>query len=143
GFAVLAGRDEVCQSIAGNTNGEMESKSGILYVLAPPYTLHVPPAFIQAVNIATPEYSWAQSLVVAMHSIKLAFGDNVTYSEIPLEQAAAELDSLRRQHYLASTTPSSKYDLADCRVLHSRDVTGPTAVAGWRNCVSGEPMIRH
>ena len=102
----------------------------------------MPPAFIQAVNIATSEYSWAQSLVVAMHSMKLAFGDNVTYTEIPLEQAADELDALRRQHSIASTTPWSKYFLANCRALHSREVTGPTAVAGWKSYVSGEPMIR-
>ncbi|MFM7979938.1 MAG: hypothetical protein ACKPKO_11550, partial [Candidatus Fonsibacter sp.] len=59
------------------------------------------------------EYSWAQSLVVAMHSVKLAYGDNVTYSEVSLEDAADELDSFRRRHNLASTTPSSKYYLAN------------------------------
>ena len=55
-----------------------KSKGGILYELAPPYTLQVPLGFVQALNIATPEYSWAQSLVVAMHSIKLAYEDTVT-----------------------------------------------------------------
>ncbi|MFM7987112.1 MAG: hypothetical protein ACKPKO_48155 [Candidatus Fonsibacter sp.] len=103
-----------------------------MYELAPPYTLQVPPAFVQAINIATPEYSWAQSLVVAMHSIRIAFEDTVTYSEIPLEQVADELGSLRRRHCWASTTPSSKYYLANCRVLHSREVSGPTAVAGLK-----------
>ncbi|MFM7980201.1 MAG: hypothetical protein ACKPKO_12875, partial [Candidatus Fonsibacter sp.] len=63
--------------------------------------------------------------------------------EIPLELAADELDTLRRRCCLASTTPSSRYYLANCRVLHSRDVSGPTAVAGWKNYVSGEPMVKN
>ncbi|MFM7990116.1 MAG: hypothetical protein ACKPKO_63455, partial [Candidatus Fonsibacter sp.] len=74
-----------------------------------------------ALNMAQPEYTWAQSLVVAMHSVKLAYGDNVTYSEVSLEAAAEELDLFRRQYNLAATTPSSKYYLANCRVLHSRE----------------------
>ncbi|MFM7980270.1 MAG: hypothetical protein ACKPKO_13225, partial [Candidatus Fonsibacter sp.] len=75
--------------------------------------------------------------------VKLAFGENVRYSEVSLEVVANELDSFRRQHNLAATTPSSKYYLANCRVLHSREVTGTTMVVGWRNFVTGEPVIRN
>ncbi|MFM7981103.1 MAG: hypothetical protein ACKPKO_17475, partial [Candidatus Fonsibacter sp.] len=82
-------------------------------------------------------------LVVAMHYVKLAYGDNVTYSEVSLEVAADELDSFRRRYNIASTTPSSKYYLANCRVLHSREVTGTTMVVGWRQFITGEPMIRN
>ncbi|MFM7981736.1 MAG: hypothetical protein ACKPKO_20700 [Candidatus Fonsibacter sp.] len=109
----------------------------------PHYTLNVPPALPGALNMAQPEYSWAQSLAVAMHSVKLAFGDNVTDSEVSLEVAVDELDSFRRQHNLVATTPSSKYYLASCRVLHSREVTGTTMFTGWRQFVTGEPMIRN
>ncbi|MFM7989579.1 MAG: hypothetical protein ACKPKO_60720, partial [Candidatus Fonsibacter sp.] len=56
-----------------------QSWNGICWETAPPYTLHVPPVFRGALNMAQPLFSWAQSLVVAMHYVKLAFGDNVTY----------------------------------------------------------------
>ncbi|MFM7981039.1 MAG: hypothetical protein ACKPKO_17150, partial [Candidatus Fonsibacter sp.] len=49
-----------------------KSSKGIWWEAAPPYTLNVPPAHPRALNIGQPEFSWAQSLVVAMHSIKLA-----------------------------------------------------------------------
>ncbi|MFM7977982.1 MAG: hypothetical protein ACKPKO_01590, partial [Candidatus Fonsibacter sp.] len=81
-------------------------------------------------NMATPEYYWTQSVVVAMHAVRLAFTSYVAYYIVSLVVAVDELDSLRRQYHLVTVTPSSKYDLANCRVLHSREVTGATIVAG-------------
>ena len=37
-----------------------KSKSGLTYQIAPPYTLVVPPAVSESLNLKLPEYSWAQ-----------------------------------------------------------------------------------
>ncbi|MFM7978302.1 MAG: hypothetical protein ACKPKO_03220, partial [Candidatus Fonsibacter sp.] len=73
-----------------------QSSNRIWWETAPPYTLNVPPALPGALSMAQPEFSWAQSLVVAMHSVKIDFGDNVTYSEVSLDVVGDELDSFRR-----------------------------------------------
>jgi hypothetical protein len=36
----------------------------------PPYTLFAPQAYTEAVNLNMIEYSWAQGLVVALHSLR-------------------------------------------------------------------------
>ena len=38
--------------------------------------------------------------------------------------------------------PSSEYYMANCHVLHSVDVRGPTAVSGWKRYVSGQPFVQ-
>ena len=39
--------------------------------MAPPYTLVAPTAYPEVVSLRTPEYSWAQGLVVALHLLRL------------------------------------------------------------------------
>ena len=48
-----------------------KSKQGIIYRIAPPYTLVVPQSYPEAMNLNMPEYSWAQGLIVASHSLRL------------------------------------------------------------------------
>ena len=55
---------------------DWKAKSGT-YRIAPPYTLVVPTAYPEAVNMYTPEYSCAQDLMVALHLLRYAY-NNVT-----------------------------------------------------------------
>ena len=118
------------------------AKSGTTYQIAPPYSLIVPPSFPEAMNMRLPEYSWAQGLLVAVHSLVLAYENATNCPSMTLEKAAGKLDSLRRAHKLNSVPPSWYY-LSNCRSLRSMDVLGPTAVSGWRQFVMGEPFLRN
>ena len=118
------------------------SKSGYVYQIAPPYTLMVPPSFPEAIHMRVPEYSWAQGLLVAVHSLTFAFGNNTNCPSMKLEESAEKLDSLRHVHKIHSV-PAAWFYLSNCRSLHSMDVQGPTAVSGWRQFVTGEPFIRN
>ena len=44
-----------------------------------------------------PEYSWAQGLLVAVHSLVLAYENNTNCPSMKLEEAAEKLDTLRRR----------------------------------------------
>ena len=118
------------------------AKSGSIYQIAPSYTLIVPPSFLEAMNTILPEYSWAQGLLVAVHSLVLAYENDINCPSMTLERAADKLDSLRRVHRLNSV-PLARYYLSNCRSLHSMDVLGPTVVSGWRQFVTGDPFIRN
>ena len=89
-----------------------------------------------------PEYSWAEGLLVAVHSLVLAYENDTNCPSMTLERAAEKLDSLRRVHRFNSVPPAW-YHLSNCRSLHSMDVLGPTVVSGWRQFVTGEPFIRN
>ena len=111
------------------------------YEWAPPCTLVVPAAYPEAMNLNLLEYSWAQGLQLALHSLRLAI-DNVAGGEaLPLEVAVEQLDLFRRVQRL-STIPPSDYYLAHCRTLHTAPASGPTAVAGWKKYARGEPFVR-
>ena len=47
-----------------------------------------------------PEYSWAQGLLVAVHSLMVAYENDTNCPSMTLERAAEKLDSLRRVHKL-------------------------------------------
>ena len=68
-----------------------------------------------------PEYAWAQGLLVAVHSLVLAYENDTKCPSMTLERAAEKLDSLRRVHRLNSMPPSWYY-LSNLRSLHSIDV---------------------
>ena len=87
-----------------------------------------------------PEYSWAQGLIVASHSLRYVFCGNQSCDSMSLAAAAEQLDAIRRTHNL-TMIPSSEYYMANCRVLHSVDVPGPTAVSGWKRYVNGQPFV--
>ena len=87
-----------------------------------------------------PEYSWAQGLLVVVHSLVLAYENDTNCPLMTLERAAEKLDLLRRVHRLNSAPPAWYY-LSTCRLLHSMDVLGPTVVSGRRQYVTGEPFI--
>ena len=116
--------------------------SGSTFQIAPPYTLVVPPSFPEAMNMRLPEYSWAQGLLVVVHSLALAYVHDTNCPSMTLERAAEKLDLLRRVHRLNSAPPAWYY-LSNCRSLHSMDVLGPTVVSGWRQFVTGEPFVRN
>ena len=67
---------------------ETRSKSGWKYKHAPPYNLAVPAAYPEAYNMNLPKYSWAQSLQVALHSLRLAFDSVSGHDPISLEEVA-------------------------------------------------------
>ncbi len=56
------------------------------YRMAPPYTLIVPTAYPEAMNLNMPEYSWAQGLVVVSHALRYVFCNIVTLCHLPLLQ---------------------------------------------------------
>ena len=100
-----------------------------MYRIAPLYTLIVPQAYPEAMNLNMPEYSWAQGLIVASHSLRYVFCDNPSCDFMSLAAAAEQLVAIRRAHNLTMIL-SSEYYMANCRVLHSVDVLGPTGVSG-------------
>ena len=106
---------------------DWKSTKGIVYRLAPPYTLIVPQAYPEAMNLNMPEYYWAQGLIVASHSLRYVLCGNPSCDSMSLAAAAQQLDAIRRTHNL-TMMPSSEYYMATCRVLHSVGVSGPTAV---------------
>ena len=114
---------------------DWKSSRGTVFSIAPPFTLIVPQAYPEAMNLNMPEYSWAQGLIVASHSLRYVFCGNPSCDSMSLAAAAEQLDAIRRTHNL--TIPSSNYYMANCRVLHSVDVPGPTAVSGWKRYVAG------
>ena len=67
-------------------------KHGTRHLAATPYTLVVPPAFLEAINPSILAYSWAQSLLVALHSMRLAFENHTGCERMPLEEVAQQLD---------------------------------------------------
>ena len=111
------------------------------YRMAPPYTLVVPTAYPVAVNINRPEYSWAQGLMVALHSLRYVYCNNPSCDPMPLGAAAEQLDTIRLTHNLLMSPPSEYY-MANCRTFHSEEVPGPTAVSGWKRYVSGQPYVQ-
>ena len=113
---------------------DWKGKSGT-YRMAPPYTLNVPTAYPEAMNLNIPEYSWAQGLIVASHSLRYVFCNNPSGEPMPLASAAEQLDTIRRTHNLHMIPPSEYYIMANCRTLHSVEVIGPTAVSGWKRYV--------
>ena len=52
--------------------------------------------------MSLPEYAWAQGLLVAVHSLVLAYENVINCPSMTLEKAAEKLDSLRRVHKLHS-----------------------------------------
>ena len=102
--------------------------------------LIVPPAYPEAMNLNMLEYSWAQGLIVASHSLRYVFCNNPCCDSMPLASVAEQLDTIRRTLNL-SMIPSSEYYMANCRALHLIDVPGPTAVSGWKRSVSGQPYV--
>ena len=108
---------------------------------AAPYTLIVPAQYPKAMHLTLPEYSWAQGLQVARYSLRLACDNASGHEPMPLEleRAVEQLESFRRVHRLVMIPPSDYY-LANCRTLHTVDASGPTAVAGWKCFVAGEPF---
>ena len=101
----------------------------------------VPQAYPEAMNLNMPEYSWAQRLIVASHSLRYVFCNNPSCDSMSLASAAEQLDTIRRTHNL-TMSPSSEYYMANCRALHSVDVPGPTAVPGWKRYVSGQLFVQ-
>ena len=77
-----------------------KSKSGIVYQMAPPYSLMVPPASPEALKLRLPEYYWAQGLLLALHALLLAYENDATCPSMQLAEAAEKLDSVRRAHKL-------------------------------------------
>ena len=63
---------------------EWKGKSVIKYFVASPYTLMVPTAYPEAMNLNLPEYSWAPCLMVALHSVRLAVNNDVGCDVVPL-----------------------------------------------------------
>ena len=94
---------------------DWEAKSGTSRV-APPYSLVAPMAYPEAVNLNTPEYSLAQGLTVALHSLRFAFNSVSGCEPMPLGEAAEQLDVFLRAHSLTMIPPSDYY-LANCRRL--------------------------
>ena len=92
-------------------------------------------------NLNMPEYSWAQGLIVASHSLRYVLCKNPSCDPMPLASAAEQLDTIRRTHNLFMIPPSEYY-MASCRTLHSVEVLGPTAVSGWKRYVSGQPFVQ-
>ena len=84
------------------------------YQMAPPYTLMVPPATPEALKLRLPEYSWAQGLLLALHSLSLAYDSDANCPSMALAEAAEKLDSVRRAHKL-DMIPGLWYYLANCR----------------------------
>ncbi len=119
---------------------DWKSSKGTVFRIAPPYTLIVPHAYPEAMNLNMPEYSWAQGLIVASHSLRYVFCGNPSCDSMSLAAAAEQSDAIRRTHNL-TMIPSSEYYMANCRVLHSVDVPGPTAVSGWKRYVNGQPFV--
>ena len=76
------------------------------YRIAPPYTLVVPTAYPEVVNINTPEYSWAQGFMVALRSLSYAYNNASGCESMPLGDAAKQLDTFRRAHNLTMISPS-------------------------------------
>ena len=109
------------------------------YCIAPPYTLVVPAAYPEAVNINAPEYSWARGLIVALRSLHYAYNNTSACEPIPLVVAAKQLDTVRRARKLLMIPPSDYY-MANCHTLHAEYVSGPTAVSRWKRYVSGQPL---
>ena len=102
----------------------------------------VPPAAHEALNLRLPEYSWAQGLLLALHSLLLAYANVTNCPSMPLAEAAEKLDSVRRAQSL-TMIPASWYYLSNCRSLHAVEVQSPTAVSGWTQFVTGEPYVRN
>ena len=57
-----------------------------------------------------PYYSWAQGLLVAVHSLALAYDNDTNCPSMTLERAAEKLDSLRRAHKLNSVLSFATFD---------------------------------
>ena len=91
-------------------------------------------------NLNMLEYSWAQGLIVASHSLRYVYCGTPYCDSMSLAAAAEQPDAIRRTHNL-TMIPSSDYYMANCRVLHSVDVPGPTAVSGWKHFVTGQPFV--
>ena len=66
--------------------------------MAAPYTLMVPPAYPEALNMSRPEYAWAQWILVARLSVQIAFLKNhaANRHSMCLKSAAEQLDKFRR-----------------------------------------------
>ena len=62
------------------------------------------------------EYSWAQGLLVAVHSLALPYESDTNCPSMTLEKAAEKLDSLRRVHKLYSA-PVAWYYLPNCHFI--------------------------
>jgi hypothetical protein len=119
---------------------DWQAKSGT-YRIASPYTLGVPTAYPEAVNINTLEYLWAQGLIVALHSLRYAYKNTSSREPMPFIVVAKQLDTNLFAHNLLMVPPSDYY-MANCRTLHSEEVTGPTAVSGWKRYVSSQPFVQ-
>ena len=117
------------------------SSKGNQYNCAPPYSLVVPIQPLQTLNVATLEHSWAHSLFLALHSIRLAFENAIGGESITLPDAAKQLDSVRRTFRQNAVPPSDHY-MANCRTLHHLPTYGATMVSGWRKSVNGEPFVQ-
>ena len=55
--------------------------------------------------------------------------------------AAKQFDTFRHAHNLTMIPPSEHY-FTNCRTLRTEDVSGPTAVSGWKRYVSGQPYVQ-
>jgi hypothetical protein len=119
---------------------DWKSSKGIVYRIAPPYTLIVPQSYPEAMNLNMPEYYLAQGLIVASHSLRYVYCGNPSCDSMSLAAAAEQLDAIRRTHNL-TIIPSYDYYMASCRVLHSVDVPGPTVVSGWKRYIMGQPLV--
>ena len=105
------------------------------------YTLVVPTAYPEVVNINTPEFPWAQGWMVALHAFRYAYNNVSGYESMPLGVAAKQLDTFRRAHNLTMIPPSDYY-MAIYRTLHTEEVSRPTSVAEWKRYVSGQPYVQ-
>ena len=101
----------------------------------------VPAAQPEAVNISTLEYSWAQGLIVALHSLRYAYNNTFSCEPMSLALMTKQLDTIRIAHNLIMIPPSDYY-MANCRTLHSEEVSGPTVVSGSKRYVSGQPYVQ-
>ena len=79
--------------------------------------------------------------MVAPHLLRYAYNKEPGCESLPLGVAAKQLDTFRRAHNL-TMIPPSEYYMAICRTLHKEAVSGPTAVAGWKRYVSGQPSVQ-
>ncbi len=69
---------------------DWKAKSGT-YPIRPPYTLVVPTAYPEAMNINTPEYALAQGFTVALHSLSYAYNNGSGCESMPMGVAAQHL----------------------------------------------------
>ena len=73
---------------------DWKAKKAVTYRMALPYTLIVPPAYPEAMNLNMSEYSRAQGLIVASHVLRYVFCNNPSCDSMPLASAAEQLDTI-------------------------------------------------